>query len=69
MMKFNHSKFKEVEQKWIVLYGSQKISDRKSRTFYKDTEANKFFKEKEAEGLYVDVFEEKVTTETKKLTS
>lgn len=67
--KFNHVKFKEVEQKWIVLYGAKSISERKSATFYKDTEAEKFFKEKEGEGLYVDVFEERVTIETRKVTS
>jgi hypothetical protein len=58
----------ETSTTYEILYGGRKLSDRNTRITNKEDFAQTFFKEKEQEGLYVDVFKvvrETTTTRTK----
>lgn len=67
-LKYKHGKFREVSQAWIILYGSENMDDRERMTFLKESEAEKFRKDRVAKGFYADLFTEITTIETKKLT-
>lgn len=53
----------ETSTTYEILYGGRKLSDRNTRIINNEDFAQTFFKEKEQEGLYVDVF--KVVRETR----
>lgn len=67
MIQFEHAKFTEISQKWIVLYGDEAISTRSISSFLSEEKARSFNDSKKAEGVFSDLFVEKKTIETKRL--
>lgn len=68
-MTINENQIKTIKNTKIqVLYGPKQEDPRKEEVFDKRSEksASAFFKEKEAQGLYVDAYEIEVTTTEKK---
>lgn len=67
--RFLHKKFTERKDQWTVVYGEKRMEKRQSCSFSDGKAAEKFFREKEDEGLYVDVFKDRITVETQRLTT
>lgn len=65
-MQFKSRSFTEVGETWIVLYGEEDIDQRKERSFFSEKDAMTFYQKKKEEGVFVDLFRQRTTIETKK---
>ena len=52
---------------WLVYHGPKELGDRKMSSFDSSRVAYQFFKEKERDGQYVDIFKETTTTYVTKI--
>jgi menaquinone-dependent protoporphyrinogen IX oxidase len=51
--------------KYIVLHGVKKVSDRREKEFTDWNKALEFIRDKESEGVHVDVIKKTIVTNTK----